>query len=241
MRASLLIVNFNGGSELPASMAALVREARAIESEIVVWDNASTDGSGALLAESGLPLRVVRSNDNLGYAAGMNGAAAIARGETFVLLNSDAAPRPGALEALVTAAEGDPRDALFGGVLLRSDGAVDPNCHRALPTLADIRREAWFRPPKGVVENEAALHDRARKPIPVPAVSGAVMAIGRDAWNTLGPLDAGFFLYHEDSEWCRRAREKGMTVAVVPGALFEHAGGESTGQNEGPAFEARLL
>lgn len=241
MKASILLVNYNSGPSLLESLRSLHDQSARVDSEIIVWDNASTDGSGELVARSGLPVRVVQSNENLGYAGGMAGAAATAKGNVFVLMNPDAAPKPGALEKLIEAAENMPDQALFGGVVLRDNGSIDPNCHRALPSLHDIQREAWFRKPKGEIANLQLLLDQHQQPIRVPAVSGAVMAIGRNAWNRLGPLDDDFFLYHEDTEWCRRAHEKGMTVAVVPGAVFAHRGGASTGRSEGPAFEARLL
>ncbi|MBM3306809.1 MAG: glycosyltransferase [Candidatus Eisenbacteria bacterium] len=237
---SVIIVNFNGGGKVVETLRAIVREADGLDAEIVVVDNASGDGSPDRIAEALPGVRLVRGQENRGYAAGVNRGLEAARGDVYIIMNADVAPTPGSLEALARAVRAERGFGLFGGVALTRSGRPDPNSFRALPRPIDILREAVFLPPRRGVRSPVGAATAAGV-VETEAVSGSVMALRRETLTALGPMDEGFFLYSEDVEWCRRARRKGLRVAVVPAATFRHDGGASTSGVEAQAFTARVL
>ena len=234
MRASIIIVNHNGG---PSAVRNISHIASAIGdgTELIVVDNDSTDGSAEAVERDVPPAIVIRSAENRGYAAGVDLGIEESRGDVVVVLNADVRPRDGALELLIDSASGDGGRRLVGGLVVDHRGKVSRNCRRALPRPVDILREALFLPPRarrvpfgeGLAETDV--------------VSGSVMAVGRGALDELGPMDEDYFLYNEDVEWCRRAGEKGIPVLVEERAVFEHEGGASTRGDDARALTARVL
>lgn len=242
--ASIVVVNYNGGNAAVSNLRALSEQTAGAGWELVVVDNCSTDGSPDLVSGEVPAARLVCEPTNLGYAAAVNRGLKEATGDVMVVLNADVVPRAGALSALVAAVDANRHYALLGGVLIGASGARSANTARALPTPAGILREGFFLPPK--TPSLASDPSKVGAPaelgvVPVPAISGAVMGVHRETLAVLGPMDAEYFLYNEDNEWCRRAARKGLSVGVVTGAVFDHRGGASTRLNEGPAFASRVL
>jgi glycosyltransferase involved in cell wall biosynthesis/GT2 family glycosyltransferase len=242
-RTSVIVVNYNGGPDAAANLRR-VSELLGGGWELVVVDNCSTDGSPDLMAREVPSARVILEPANRGYAAAVNRGLAEAEGDVLVVLNADVTPRPGALAAIADAVGANRQYALLGGVLILPDGTRSSNVARMLPRASEILREGLFLPPRrpplspdpGKAAGPAELGV-----VPVPAIGGAVMALHRETLAELGPMDAEYFLYNEDMEWCRRAARKGLSVGVVTAACFDHRGGGSTRLNEGPAFAARVL
>ena len=237
---SVVIVNFNGGRAVVENLRVIAERLPAGPSEIIVVDNASTDGSPDLIRRELPDLRLVSAGANRGYAAGVNLGLNAASGTTLVVMNPDVVPEPGALERLAEAVRQRRDFAVLGGSVIDGDGRVSSNCFRALPVPSDILRDGFFLRPR-VVPRRGELEAPRDDVVATEVVSGSVMALRRDSLDELGPMDEDFFLYREDVEWCHRAARKGMRVGVVPGARFAHEGGASTRAAEGPAFAARVL
>ncbi|MFH1502691.1 MAG: glycosyltransferase [Candidatus Eisenbacteria bacterium] len=236
MNVSIVVVNYNGGPTVVRNLRAMLESAGPSGAELVVVDNASTDGSPYAVRSAFPEARLVEAPANSGYAAGVNLGLSKARGQLLVIMNPDVSPRGDAVARLARSA-GSTR-ALVGGAVLAPSGRVSRNCFRALPVLSDITREALFVPPRTRRERDASLPDGVFR---TDVVSGSVMALTRETLGIVGPLDEQYFLYNEDVEWCTRAAAKGVAVCVDDGARFEHAGGASTRASEGPAFAARVL
>lgn len=233
----MVVVNHNGGSEAADNIAAMSRDLA--EAQIVVVDNASSDGSLELIRSALPDVSIVPAHENRGYASGVNAGIRASDGDIIIVLNPDITPEPGSLRRLRDVVASDDTFGIVGGLVLRPNGAVDPNCMRAYPAVGDILREGFFIRPRSrrilaPVTAASAVDD-------VDVVSGSVMALRRDAIDRIGLMDEQFFLYREDVEWCRRAREKGLRVAVARAARFRHAGGASTRSVEVVAFAARVL
>jgi glycosyltransferase involved in cell wall biosynthesis/GT2 family glycosyltransferase len=260
MRATVVVVNYNGGQGIAENLRVVAREAERADAELLVVDNRSTDGSADSIRNAVPTVRLVEEPENRGYATAVNRGLREARGETIVVLNSDLRPRPGALAALVSAVETERGCALVGGVLVDARGRESTASARVLPRIGDILREGLFLPPRRVSRGGAGGEQGARERAAtgtsagaaqtdpatngverVPAVSGAAMAVHRENLVALGPMDEEYFLYNEDLEWCRRAHAKGLGVAVARGAVFDHEGGASTVKSEVRAFAARVL
>ncbi len=237
---SVVIVNFNGGRAVVENLRVIAERLPAGPSEIIVVDNASTDGSPDLIRRELPDLRLMSAGANRGYAAGVNLGLNAASGTTLVVMNPDVVPEPGALERLAEAVRRRRDFAVLGGSVVDGDGRVSSNCFRALPVPSDILRDGFFLRPR-VVPRRGELEASRDGVVATEVVSGSVMALRRDSLDELGPMDEEFFLYNEDVEWCRRAHRKGLAVGLVTDALFYHEGGASTRTCEGLAFGARVL
>jgi glycosyltransferase involved in cell wall biosynthesis/GT2 family glycosyltransferase len=239
MNASVIVVNHNGGSEAVRNLRLWLEEADVVSAEVIVVDNASVDASPERIREALPEVRVVAEPWNRGYAAAVNRGLSEAAGPVLVVANADVAPRPGALRRLVADTRERTEFGILGGLLVDDRDRANPNCVRRLPGVTDILREGFFLPPRTAVPPSelVGLHGI----VEAPAVSGAVLALRREALEAIGPMDENFFLYREDVEWCLRASRAGLRVGVVADAVFDHAGGASTRAAEGPAFAARLL
>jgi glycosyltransferase involved in cell wall biosynthesis/GT2 family glycosyltransferase len=236
MNVSIIVVNYNGGSGVVRNVRSVLQSVGTAGFELVVVDNASTDGSVDAV-RTGIPEAIlVEAPANAGYAAGVNLGLGRAGGDVFVIMNADVAPRGEAVARLARTAAAT--GALSGGAVLDGSGRISSNCFRRLPVLRDIMREALFLSPRTRLEADAALPEGVHR---TDVVSGSVMALSRETLAALGPMDEEYFLYNEDVEWCRRARARGVGVCVDRGAQFSHEGGASTRASEGPAFAARVL
>jgi len=207
---SVLIVAFNSRQELPPTLRALAGELGP-EDELIVVDNASEDGT-AEFVEAQLPAaRLVRMGRNVGVAAGCNAGAAEARGELLVILNPDAAPRPGWGEAIRRPwLEG--RGWAAWQALVAEAGGSEINSAGNPVHFTGI---VW-----------AGRHGRPIAEAPgvseVVSMSGACMAIPLRTWRQVGGFEERFFLYHEDVDLSLRLRLRGDSLGIEPSAVVDH-------------------
>jgi N-acetylglucosaminyl-diphospho-decaprenol L-rhamnosyltransferase len=231
-RVSALIVSYNTRALLLESIASVVHEPGV---ETIVFDNASHDGSPQAVADRFPTVRLIRSESNLGFACGVNKAAACARGHALLILNSDATLSPGALDRLIEHLDRFPRTGLVSPSLCYPDGSAQPAAFR-FPGLAQIVLDLF---PVGRLLDSplnGRLVSRAARPMQIEHPLGACMLIGRVAWADVGPLDEGYFMYLEEIDWCRRARLRGWQIWHHPAAVAIHHGGQSTRQQADVMF-----
>jgi GT2 family glycosyltransferase len=181
--------------------------------EVIAVDNASTDGSGGLIAADYPGVRLIRNQNNLGFSGGCNIGLQAAKGEVLVLLNQDTRVCEGWLEALVHVCQG-PKVGVAGGKALYPDGKTIQHAGG---------RVEW---PLGMGSHLGAGHldtgewNLAR---PVDYVTGAGMAFRRQVLDEVGLLDEGFWPgYYEDVDFCFRARDAGYEVWYTPTACLIH-------------------
>ena len=194
-----------------------------------VVDNGSADGSAdavAAFAETADSLSVVlhRRDANLGFAGGANIGiqAALDAGSEWVLLqNNDAVIDPGTVPAFLEAAERHPTAGLFGGRIYRDRAADVLWCCGVrmgwAPNLARLR---------GHGQSGAGRYQREEV---VGSLTGCGLLVSRAVFESIGLLDESWFVYVEDADFCARAVKAGFRCVYVPTAVFEHAGGGSTG------------
>jgi N-acetylglucosaminyl-diphospho-decaprenol L-rhamnosyltransferase len=191
---------------------------------ILVRDNASSDGTPDTLAEGVPEAEIDAGTHNLGFAAGVNTLIARSSAPWLFLLNSDAWPQPGAIGALVRAAESNPRAAAVVPRIEYPSGRLQHSTH-PFPSLrvAATVAFAWNRIPRRKADElmleGAWKHDRPRR---VDWAIGAAMLLRRSALETVGGFDERFFFYAEDLEWCWRARKHGLDVWFEPTAVVHH-------------------
>lgn len=235
-RLTVLLVSFNTREKLSEALDALAAvAARGDEPafEVVVVDNASSDGSAAAARSHPAAPRVVERASNGGFAAGVNDGLAVARGDIVVLLNSDARPEPGALGRLAAYLDRHPEVGVVGARVSNPDGTRQPTAFRE-PSWFDSWLEfGLFRPVAPAPDVTG----------PVDWVSGALLAFRRALVGAIGVFDDSFFLYAEDIDWCRRVRAAGLSVHYLaePGAVHEARGSDPNARGWSPrAVAARL-
>jgi len=230
---AVVIVSFNTRERTLACVRSVRAHPPARRCEIVVVDNASSDGTAEALEREFPGMSVIRSPENLGFARAVNLGARSASAEHLLLLNPDTVVRPGALPALLAFAREHPEHGLYGGRTFREDGELDPSSCWGAPTLWSL---ACFASGLSTAFAGSALFDpeslgswRRDTVREVPVVTGCLLLVRRDAFLDLGGLDERFFLYGEDAEFSLRAARAGMRPVIVPAAAIVHAVGASTG------------
>jgi GT2 family glycosyltransferase/tetratricopeptide (TPR) repeat protein len=180
--------------------------------EVVVVDDASTDGTADVLAQFGSALTVVRHDANHGFARACNDGARAARGDLLVFLNNDTQPRPGWLEALIAAADAAPDVGAVGARLLYPDGTIQ---HAGIGFTPDFEP---FHLHQGVpADAPAVTEDRDCE-----ALTGACLLVPRSVYAEIGGFDEGYRMYFEDIDLCLRIRATGRRVRYAAGSVVVH-------------------
>jgi GT2 family glycosyltransferase len=225
---SVVIVNYNGGTLVVEAVHAALRSS--IPLEIIVADNASSDGSFDFLRKrfSGNPrVRFIDNGSNLGFARANNLATQQARGQYLLLLNPDCLIYPDTLKRVVDAMESRPQAAMAGCLIRNPDGTEQAGSRRAVPTpwrtfVRVFHLNKLF--PKNPRFRSFVLTGMPlpREPVTQEAISGAFMLVRREALDQIGGLDEGYFLHCEDLDWCMRFRQAGWEILFVPDAEAVH-------------------
>lgn len=228
---SVIVVSYNTADLLRRCLGSIASSGE-VTVEVIVVDNASADGSADVVRQEFPAATLVELPTNEGFAAGVNRGADLARGRHLLLLNPDAALRPGTLEELVAFADRHPDGGIYGGRIVTPDGAVDPRSGFGLPTpwslfcfavgLSTVFRGSALFDPEALGRWPG---DRARE---VGAVSGALMLVDRSLWTALGGFDETYFMYSEDIDLCGRARAMGWRPLLDPRATAVHDVGASS-------------
>jgi len=225
---SAIIVNYNAGKLLRSSVDSLLNSP--LNTEIIVVDNASTDGSLDTL--SGLPgVQIIKNSTNVGFAAACNLGIHAASARFLLFLNPDCYFQPGTLGSLLEAIQADERAGMVGGLLTNPDGTEQAGGRRAIPTPWRSFVRAFLLVPFARLWPRIFFDFHLHKqplpyhPIEVEAISGACMMVRHEAVQEVGEWDEGYFLHCEDLDWCMRFRQKGWKVMFVPTARLVHEQG----------------
>ncbi len=230
---SILIVNWNARDFLQACLKSIPTDALPLE--ILVVDNASTDGSVALLEREFSPerfpqIKVIANPTNLGFAAANNLAARCAHGKYLFLLNPDTTLAENTLHAMIQFAEEHPRVGALGPALRNPDGSLQRSCWRGYPGLAMAFSDAlflWKVPWLPLASASEYRSEELRAPRAVDHLLGACMLIRREAWESVGGLDEDYFLFLEETDWCWRAQRAGWDIYYLPQVAVTHYGQQS--------------
>ena len=231
---SVVIVNFNTKELVLKCLASIEKFGQGLNLEIIVVDNASTDGSLPALRKLGIG--IISNSVNLGYAKANNQGIKLAKGKYILLLNSDAQVKEKSLEKLTAFAENHPEAGVVGSKLLNPDGSLQPSCFH-FPTLVNAVREYWLGH-KGSFEKYTPGGVEARE---VDAVVGAVFLITPAAREKVGLLDERYWAYFEDLDYCREVWRKGLKVYYLPTAEVLHYHGASFDQLAGKGDQWKRL
>lgn len=228
---TITIASWNTREILRSCLQSLeaVRDEAAIE--VVVFDNASEDGSPDMVRDDFPAVTLLKSDANLGFGAAHNRAMAVGGGRFFMPFNSDALMLPGAIPALLQFAQERPKAGFIGPKIQNPDGSLQYSCRR-FPTIeAALFRNTFLGRlfPNNRFTREYLMqewpHDEPRQ---VDWLSAAAVMVRREMVEQIGGFDERFFMYCEDVDWCLRAHEAGWENWYVPSAVVKHTIGRST-------------
>lgn len=224
---TVIIVNYNAGWLLTRCVLAALEQAQ----QVIVVDNASSDSS-LLNLESEFSLEnrlcIIRSESNIGFAAGCNKGLNVATQPYILFLNPDCMLQSGTLKHLVQVLESDSSIGMVGGYLTNPDGSEQGGGRRAIPTpwRAFVRAAGLYRLAKYWPQLffDFHLHNQPlpQVPVEVEAISGALMLVRREAIDDVGSWDENYFLHCEDLDWCMRFKQKNWKIVFVPDAPVIH-------------------
>ena len=236
---AVVVVNHNAGAYLRRCMESLRTGSGDVSLEVVVVDNASTDGSPEAALEERPDLRLIRNRGNRGFAAAANQGIAATSAPFVLLLNPDAEIVGGTLASFLKVARERPRAGAIGALVRNPNGSIQPSARR-VPRLGEALGHAFLGPliPSNPFTRSYTMAgwDRATER-EVEWVSGSAMLLRREALDDVGLLDEGYFMYVEDVDLCTRLRLRGWQVLFSPELEVVHQIGVSTrGQRGRMAF-----
>lgn len=228
---SVVVLSWNTREVTLACLRALRDDSARHAREVVVIDNASTDGSADAIAAEHPEVRLVRNDTNRGYAGGHNQGAQLAGGEFLCTLNSDTEVRPGALDRLVDFLVANPDYGAVAPKLVNPDGSVQRACMR-FPGLA----VAWcfdtlwarFWPGRWIDDRYYMRDFDHQSSRDVDQPPGACFVMRRREFLDLGGLDEGLFLFFNDVDLCKRMWRMRRRIHYLATAEVMHHGGAST-------------
>jgi GT2 family glycosyltransferase len=236
MDLSVIIVNHNVKDLLARSLMSIYSGTRGITFEVIVVDNASNDGSIEYIREKFSEAKIIRLEENTGFAKANNMGIKEARGKYLLLLNPDTLVVENALTVLVQFMNGHPETGVAGAKLLNRDGTLQASA-RSFPTPLTVffgRTSILTRlfPNNKFTRRDliCTTHD-SDDPLEVDWVSGACLITRRDVIEQVGLLDERYFMYWEDADWCYRIKKAGWKVFYIPKARIIHYAGESSKSN----------
>lgn len=229
---TVIIVSYNTRELTLAAVRTLLENSPGLAMRVVVFDNASHDGSAEAVAAAFPQVEVIANAENIGFAAANNRVAAEATTPYVCLLNPDTETHPGAINALLTFAKAHPEAGIVGGRTVFRDGSLNPaSCWRMMTPWSLFSSAiglARLFPNSDLFNHEAMGGWRRDTVREVDIVVGCLMLVPTELWRQLGGFDERFFMYGEDADICLRARALGYRPMITPDAVIMHLVGAST-------------
>lgn len=230
MDLSVSIVSWNTRELLDGCLTSIYETTSDIGFEVIVVDNASSDGSAQMVREKHPQVCLLQNAGNVGFARANNQAYQASTGRCFLLLNPDTIALEGAMEGLVGFLDGNDEAGAVGPLVLNSDRSLQYSWAR-FPTVwnevvgrLDRSVDSLPRSPVSVEEV------RSLGPFEADWVGGCCLMVKREAIQQIGLMDESLFMYCEETDWCMRLRSAGWKVWVEPAVEILHLGGQSSKQ-----------
>lgn len=227
----MVIVGWNARRYLELCLESLAAAPPDRSMEVLVVDNASTDGTAELIETKFPWVKLIKSKENLGFSRGNNLAIRQCLGRYIALVNPDVIVLPGCLDALADFMDQHPKVGDVGPRVLNPDMTLQSSCRR-FPTLwnnfcSAAGLSTLFANMRAFAGEHMFffLHDRTMS---VDVIVGCFSMIRREAFDAVGLLDENLFMYGDDVDWCRRCWNAGWEVSFYPGARAIHDRGKIT-------------
>lgn len=225
MDVSVIIVSYNSRSQLEPCLNSLKSQKLFDRTEVIVVDNASSDGTPVMVRDRYPWVRLAAGQKNVGFSRGVNVGIRDARGRFLLILNPDTVLREDSIEKLVDFMEATPDAGIVGPKLIFHDGNLQYSCRRFYNWRVLLLRRTLlgkvFRNSQAVASHLMLDYDH-ESTRDVDWILGACMLVRREAVESVGLMDERFFLYFEDVDWCYRMKQKGWKVYYHPEAIVVH-------------------
>ncbi|MGH2592460.1 MAG: glycosyltransferase family 2 protein [Anaerolineae bacterium] len=228
---SIVVVNWNVRDLLRRCLDSIFAAGQP-RLEVIVVDNASSDGSLDMLRADFPHVTLIANADNRGFPAANNQGLAAARGRLVMTLNPDTAIVADALARMIAYLDAHPDVGALGPQLLNPDGSIQSS-RRRFPTFATALFEStWLQgiAPHSVLRRYYVDDVPGDVPQEVDWVTGACIVVRREALEAVGGFDPDFFMYSEELDWCRRIKSAGWKIVYLPAAKVIHHLGKSSEQ-----------
>ena len=234
MKLSVVIVNYNVKYFLEQCLHSLEQAAAGISHEVIVVDNASTDGSTAYITSRFPNIKWMACRENNGFSKGNNIAIAQAKGEYILMLNPDTIVTKEAIEGCMEFMDAHANAGACGVYMLRTDGTFAPESRRALPTpfvsFCKMSGLSKLFPKSRTFGRYYMQYLDKEKTTPIEIISGAYMMLRNKTIKKTGALDEDFFMYGEDIDLSYRILKAGYSNYYLPVRIL-HYKGESTNKS----------
>lgn len=220
-----VVVNWNAGEDLFRCVASLIEVQERFRLDVVVVDNASSDGSPDALEPFGDRVRLVEMGGNAGFGRGVNRGVEGSTAPYILAMNPDVTVSPDAVERLLDYLEANDRVGVVGPRLVDRTGRAHLSCGGAPRLAGEICRKFLLHLVFPMLKFGCRV---SRGPTSVDWVTGACFLVRRSAFGAVGGMDDAIFMYYEDVDLCLRLGRAGWSVAYLPEACAFHAGGSSS-------------
>lgn len=229
---SIVIVNWNAKAHLRRCLESLRQTFPThVSAKITVVDNASSDGTLAMLGHEFPEVEPLCNTANLGFARANNLAIRQSTSRYLCLLNSDVVVHEGCFDRLLVYLANHPEVGLVGPQLLNPDGTAQPSCY-GFPTRWNTLCHALgiqrLLPRATIFNGLYGKYDSQNRQRQVDVLSGCFWVIRREVLQQVGLLDENFFIYWEDFDYCKRCQDRGWPIVYLPEAKATHYGGASS-------------
>jgi GT2 family glycosyltransferase len=228
---SVIIVNWNTCDLLRDCLRSVYAQNGADAWEIIVVDNASTDGSPEMVRREFADVKLIASPDNLGFARANNLAMSSATGRYILLLNSDTIVLNEAIGKSISYADRHPDTAVVGCRILNPDLSLQSSCFM-FPSILNLLLFSTYLyrlfPKSRFFGREHMTWWERNDAREVEVVTGCYMLVRKEAIEEVGQMDDQFFMYYEETDWCFRFRAKGWKNRFTPDGEIIHIGGASS-------------
>lgn len=226
VKLSIIILSFNNNDTINDCIESVLKY-KTKDIQVIVLDNASSDKTVEILEKFVGFVRVLKSDQNLGFSKGINKAISFASGEYLFFLNPDTKMTMSVFKELTDYYESHTNIGVVGPKLITQNGNIQESVMK-FPTITGALNEFIL----GKKYSYSPYAPEGSEPIKVDCIFGAALLIKRDLFEKLGGFDERYFLYYEDIDLCRRIRKMGREVVYYPNVEIEHKVGGSASSNK---------
>ena len=231
MDISVIIVSYNVKEFLQQALFSLKKSLEGIDSEIIIVDNASIDGSRKIIKNDFPEIELIENQENVGFAKACNQGIEVSEGEYILLLNPDTLLQEDTISKMIAFFENHPEAGAAGCKILNADGTLQKACRRSFPTpsvaIPKMLGLSRMFPNNKLFAKYNLTYKDPDEMSEVDAVSGSFLMFRRVIVDEIGWMDEDFFMYGEDLDYCYRIKQAGWKIYYVPDTQIVHYKGES--------------
>ena len=232
MDLSIITVNYNVKEFLQNLIHSIHKAAGSLSYEIIIVDNASSDGSVDFISDKFPEVKLISNNENLGFGKANNQGLKIAEGKFILLINPDAIVSEDTFTKMISFFETHPSVGLAGCKILNPDGTLQLACRRSFPgpwtSFCKVTGLSSLFPNSGLFARYNLTYKDENESYEVDAISGSFMMMRKEVYENTGGFDEDYFMYGEDLDLCYRIQQAGYQVYYVHETQIIHYKGEST-------------